>query len=125
MIEYSTNWMGPVSNHWYENNMIPMIETEQVYSKVFFPEKEGETYTSRVPVVHYATGRIDIYGLDDEKYYCGRDEYGVNVMTQDSWSVLTNWLENFTSEELVPYKELLEEFEKDTGHKIEWFKHES
>ena len=25
MITYSTNWMGPVSTHWYEENNIPYV----------------------------------------------------------------------------------------------------
>ena len=95
MISYSTNWMGPVSTRWYEDNNV----------------SEGG----------YAAGRIDIRGLDEDDYWCGRHEYGVGVMKQESWNILSDYLRDFESAELLPYKELLEGFEKATGHTIEWF----
>ena len=116
--------MGPISPEWYEKNNIPMVETERTYSKWLSPEKAGETYLSHKPSVAYAGGRIDIYGLEGDEYYYGTSEYGVNVMTQKSWNLLTEYLEDFESLELVPYKELLEGFESETEHKIEWFKNE-
>ena len=120
MISYSTNLMGPVSTHWYEKNNVPMIETEHTYSKLI-PEKEGQTYISRQPSINYACGRIDIYGLDEEEYWCGKHEYGVGVMKQESWNILSDYLDDFESPELLTYEQLIEGFEKDTRHKIEWF----
>jgi len=121
MITYSTNWMGPVSMHWYEKN-VPMVETERTYTKFLYPEKEGQTYIASEPSVNYATGRIDIRGLDEEEYWSGWHEYGVGVMTQKSWNILSDYLDDFATEELITYDQLLEGFEKDTNHKIEWFK---
>jgi len=122
-ISYSTNWMGPVSTRWYEDNNIPMIEEEHVYSS-FVKSKAGETYISRTPSVKYACGRIDIYGLDEQEYYDGKSEYGVGMMTQESWNKLSNYLWEFNSETLLTYKQLISRFETDTKHKIEWFVYE-
>ena len=125
MISYSTNWMGPVSTRWYEDNNVPMVETEHTYSELI-PEKEGQSYISRQPSVNYAAGRIDIRGLDeDDGYWCGQHEYGVGIMTQKSWNILSDYLDDFSSKELLTYKELLEGFEKETKHTIEWFKNEN
>lgn len=124
MIEYSTNQMGPYHMGWYEKNKVPMITETHIRGDKMFPEKAGEPYTYERPSVSYAMGRIDIYGLEGEEYYCGRHEYGVDVMTQKSWYLLTEYLEDFRSPELVPYKELLEGFETETGYTIEWFKYE-
>ena len=121
MITYSTNWMGPISPEWYEKNNIPMVETDRTYSRWLSPEKAGETYLSHKPSVAYSGGRIDIYGLDEQDYYCGTSEYGVSVMESSSWHVLTDWLDDFTSEDLLEYTKLIELFESETGHKIEWF----
>ena len=123
MISYSTNWMGPVSMHWYEEN-VPMVDIERVHSKWIYPEKEGQTYTAREPSVNYAGGRIDIRGLEGDDYWCGQHEYGVSIMTQKSWNKLSSWCRAFESETLLTYDQLIENFENDTNYKIEWFKND-
>ena len=46
--------------------------------------------------------------------------FGVPVMHGEDWNALSDWLDNFKSEELVPYKELITMFEADYGKKIRW-----
>ena len=93
MISYSTNYMGPISTLWYEERNT----TENWYG-----------------------GRIDIYGLDEREYYCGLSEYPLPVMDEPSWSKFQDWLDNYISEELTSYEDLITMFEKETKHKIRW-----
>lgn len=95
MISYSTNWMGPVSTKWYEDRGIP----------------EG---------VDYSCGRIDIYGLDEEEYWCGRHEYGVAPMLNEDWNALSDWLDELETYELTTYEELIHQFEHYNGKAITW-----
>jgi hypothetical protein len=80
----------------------------------------GDKYEIEDVKVHYAGGRIDIHGLDPEKYYNGTDEYGLDVMHGEDWNALSDWLDEFESEEKVPYDELIALFENDYGKKIRW-----
>jgi len=117
MISYSTNWMGPVSMNWYEEN-VPMIE------KPHYSIGTHENIIVRIPETHYACGRIDIRGLDEEEYWSGWHEYSVGIMTQTSWNKLSSWCRAFESETLLTYDQLIENFENDTNYKIEWFKND-
>ena len=133
-VTYWTNFMGPISMHWYrERGLTHMVEktceSELIRnalrtSKVLnYPDIEiGDTYEIEDVTVHYAGGRIDIYGLDPELYYGGKDEYGLDVMHGADWSALSDWLDEFESEEKVPYNELIELFEAHYGKKIRWAK---
>lgn len=96
MISYSTNWMGPVDRGWYEERG---IDPENGY---------------------WSGGRIDIYGLDEVEYYCGRHEYGLPIMDGLSWNLFSEWLDNYETTELKTYEQLLSAFETDTDHKIRW-----
>ena len=132
MVTYWTNFMGPISMHWYRDrgltHMVEKIcESELIRdalrsSKVLnYPNIEiGDTYEIEETTVHYAGGRIDIHGLDPDQYYGGSDEYGLPVMHSEDWNALSDWLDEFESEEQVPYDELIEKFEEHYGRKIRW-----
>jgi len=93
MVDYSTNLMGPINEYWYqERNM-----------------KLGSA----------AAGRIDIYGLDESKYYGGMSEYDLPPMTRESWERFSDWLDDLETEELWSYERLISEFESQYGA-IEW-----
>ena len=66
---------------------------------------------------HWAAGRIDIYGVPGEHYPV---EYGLPPMHGEDWNALSDWLDEFESEEQVPYDELITLFEKHYGKKIRW-----
>ena len=100
MISYSTNWMGPISLHWYEERGLL--------------EEDGVT-----PTIRYSAGRIDI--RDDSKSgYDGWDEYSVAPMHGEDWNALSDYLWDLTTEELLSYNELIEQFETHYGKKIRW-----
>jgi len=132
MITYWTNFMGPISSDWYRKRGLTHMfehtcESELIRnalrtSKVLnYSDIEiGDTYEVEEITVHYAGGRIDIHGLDPEKYYNGTDEYGLPVMHGEDWNALSDWLDDFESEELLPYDELIALFEKHHGKKIRW-----
>ena len=113
MATYSTNWMGPVSTRWYEDNNIPYVL--KMSSGRFGPIKEYKSYTES-----YSCGRIDIYGLDNEEYWGGKSEYSLGVMRTEDWNALGDWLDKLTTSSLCSYKELLHDFEKDYGQSIKW-----
>ena len=92
-IHYSTNFMGPVHLQWFEE---------------------------RNTTEHWYGGRIDIYGLDERDHYAGMDEYSLPVMDEPSWAKFQDWLDEYTSEELTSYEDLIIMFERETKHKIRW-----
>ena len=68
----------------------------------------------------YSCGRIDIYGLDDDTYWCGKSEYSVAPMRAEDWNKLQDWLDELQTETLLTYKELISRFEKDYRKHIRW-----
>lgn len=131
-VTYWSNFMGPISMSWYrDRGMTHMVErtceSELIRdalrtSKVLnYPDIEiGDTYEIEEVTVHYAGGRIDIYGLDPEKYYAGKDEYGLDVMHGEDWNALSDWLDDLTTDTLLSYNDLIEQFEQYYGKKIRW-----
>jgi len=105
-ISYSTNWMGPISMDWYrERGLTKMVE--------------HNTDTIEEITTYYAAGRIDIRD-DSKEGYDGWDEYGVAPMHGEDWNALSDYLDDLTTEELLPYNTLVAQFEAHYGKKIRW-----
>lgn len=104
--------MGPITHKWYEDNKIPYtVETK--YSVAFNRDLNIRHYKE-----YYCTGRIDIHtGMFGE-------EYGVEMMKASSWNKLGDWLNKLTSDKVLSKQEILDKFESETGHKIEWYVYE-
>ena len=71
-VTYSTNWMGPVNMKWYSDRGLTrkvskLLEEDQRFGDL----KAGDTWTYDEITTEYACGRIDIRGLDPEKYWNG------------------------------------------------------
>ena len=113
MINYSTNWMGPVSTRWYEDRDIPFEWRET--SGILLPKTEYKYFLES-----YSCGRIDIRGLDEEENYGGWGEYGVAPMRTEDWNAFGDWLDNREDESLTTYKELIRQFEEHHGKPIRW-----
>lgn len=113
MISYSTNWMGPISTRWYEDNNIP-FEWRETSGKILPKVKYKHFLES------YSGGRIDIYGLDEEEHWGGKSEYGVAPMLTEDWNALGDYLWDLTTEDLLSYNTLIEQFETHYGKKIRW-----
>jgi hypothetical protein len=96
-VSYFLNWCGPVCLSWYE--------------------KRGLLDSKKEIITRYASGRIDIRGLSE-----GWHEYDVPPMQVASWNLLSDWLDVLETDNLLEYEKLLEKFEKDTGHRILWYK---
>ena len=63
-IRYSTNWMGPVSMHWYQER--GLVETKMVtleHDSVIIGRKAGDQYEVEEITTHYSCGRIDVMGI--------------------------------------------------------------
>lgn len=106
--------MGPISTRWYEERNIPYV-LKKTSGKIL-PAVEYKDYTES-----YSAGRIDVYGLCEEEYWCGKSEYSLGVMKSESWNLLSEFFDDFESEDLLPYDDLIQRFESDTGHKIDWW----
>ena len=125
MISYSTNWMGPVSSEWYRARGLTEIVTRTVDTEAIselFGKPIGETFELEEITERWCGGRIDISGLNEKEFYCGMSEYGLEVMDQQSWYLLTEWLDEFESDFLLTKTDLINKFERETGHKIRWAK---
>ena len=118
MISYSTNWMGPVSTRWYEERDIP-FEIRETSGKLF-PKTEYKHFLES-----YSCGRIDIYGLDEDEYWCGKSEYGVAPMLTEDWNALDDFLWDLETDVLLSYEQLIERFELWYGKEIRWANNES
>jgi len=113
MITYSTNWMGPISTKWYEDRDIP-FEIRETSGKIL-PKKEYKHFLE-----NYSCGRIDIRGLDEEENYGGWGEYSVAPMRTEDWNAFSDWLEDLTTDTLLLYNDLIEQFEQHYDKKIRW-----
>jgi len=123
-VTYDTNWMGPASIEWYKKRGLTrkIAETLTEESALVFLGKNnvGDVIEYDNITTHYCAGRIDV--RDDSKDgYDGWDEYSIAPMLEEDWSALGDWLWDLETEEQLSYEELIERFEKETGHKIMWF----
>ena len=120
-VTYSTNFMGPVSTKWYSDRGLTrkvskLLEEDQRFGDL----KAGDTWTYDEITTEYACGRIDIRGLDPEKYWNGWDEYSLSPMHGEDWNALSDFLDRLSGEKVVPYKSLIMLFEAQYGRKIRW-----
>jgi len=113
MITYSTNWMGPISTKWYEDRDIPFV-LKKTSGKIL-PAVEYKDFLES-----YSCGRIDIYGLDEDAYWCGKCEYGVAPMRGEDWNKFGDWLDDLQTEELWSYEKLIEHFQYYNKADIRW-----
>ena len=113
MITYSTNWMGPVATRWYEERNIPFVMKKT--SDKLLPAVEYKDYLES-----YSCGRIDIYGLDEEEYWCGKHEYGLAPMRTEDWNAFSDWLDEMDTDELWSYDKLIEHFQYYNKADIRW-----
>ena len=123
MIHYSSNWCGPISIDWFRDRgltqMVDMKITTETDAKRY-NVNIGDTVQVEDITEYWCGGRIDIYGLDDEKHYGGMSEYDLPIIDGESWNKLTDWLDEYESKELTSYEDLIIIFERETKHKIRW-----
>jgi hypothetical protein len=115
--------MGPISIDWFRKRGLTHFITETVTSDVISKIKDlpiGATYEIETVHTHYAGGRIDIRGLDEEEFYNGWGEYALPIMHGEDWNALSDWLDTLTTDTLLSYNDLIEKFEKYYGKNIRW-----
>jgi len=115
-IRYSTNWMGPVSMHWYEQR--GLVETKMVtleHDSMITGRKAGEQYEIEEITTHYSCGRIDVMGTDDPY----GEEIGVPPMRSEDWYRFGLWLETFETDDVWTLDQLVELYEQ-ANPKIRW-----
>lgn len=91
-VRYSTNWMGPINKHWYE-------------------EQGLELWT-------HSAGRIDCHGGDLGPY---GDEISLPPMLNEDWHRFSEWLDTFETDFMWTLEELVELYER-KNPKITWVK---
>jgi hypothetical protein len=74
---------------------------------------------------HWAAGRIDISGLNEEEYWDGRAEYGLAPMHTTSWNALSEWLDTLETDVLLSFEELILGYQWATKREIRWWKDEN
>ena len=94
-IRYSTNWMGPVSLNWYKERGID-YDTEP-----------------------YSAGRLDFHNPTIDSIY--PDEMAVPPMRSEDWNRFGDWLDTFSSDEVLTLQQTVVEYEQ-TNPKIRWWK---
>ena len=121
MITYSTNWMGPVNMKWYSDRGLTRKVSEVLEQDQKFGDlKAGDTWTYDEITTNYNCGRIDIRGLDPEKFYNGWDEYSLSPMHREDWNALSDWLDDLVTDEQMSYGDLIESFQLWYGKSIRW-----
>ena len=115
--------MGPINMSWYRERGLTkkvkkvLKEGETIYPKGLGP---GDVWEYEVVTTYYAGGRIDIRGVPGDEYWNGWHEYSVAPMHGEDWNALGDYLWDLTSEELLLYNTLIEQFETHYGKKIRW-----
>ena len=123
MISYSTNMMGPVSMEWFrERGLTKTVREVLKEGQTFYPKGlgPGDVWEYEEVATYYAGGRIDIRGVPGDEYWNGWHEYSLPIMHGEDWNDFSDWLEEFPSEELWEFDELIAQYEKDSGTKIRW-----
>ena len=121
MIHYSTNWMGPCGMWWYRDNGFVKTTTETLeHDSKLTNRKAGDVIAIEEVVEYWYGGRIDVSGLDEELYWCGKSEMSLPIMDETSWSGFSIWLETFKTTTLWTLKDLVAEYET-TNPQIRWF----
>jgi len=105
--------MGPVSTRWYEERDIPFVMKKT--SGKILPVVEYKDYLES-----YSCGRIDIYGLNEEEYWCGKSEYSVDPMRTEDWNDFSEWLDKIECKVQIRYDTLIHMFETTHKRKIRW-----
>ena len=122
-ISYSNNMMGPVSLDWFRERGLTkkvrkvLEEGGTIYPKGLGP---GDVWEYEDVATYYAGGRIDIRGVPGDEYWNGWHEYSVAPMHGEDWNALSDWLNDFNTEELISFEELIAQFEAHYGKQIRW-----
>ena len=121
MVTYSTNWMGPVNMKWYrDRGLTQEVSVVLEEDQRFGDRKAGDTWTYEEITTYYSAGRIDIRGLDPEKYWNGWDEYSLSPMHGEDWNALSDWLDDLVTDEQMSYDDIIESFQLWHGKPIRW-----
>lgn len=112
MITYSTNFMGPLSTKWYEDNKIPYQSITRINPIT------GNKTTIKKFMKQYAGGRLDVGGTGEPF----GTELGVPIMEMESWNILQEFLWTFSSKEVLTLEQIITALADETGHEVVWFK---
>jgi len=115
--------MGPVSMDWYsKRGLTKKVREVLKEGQTIYPKGlgAGDVWEYEEVTTYYAGGRIDIRGVPGDDYWNGWHEYSVAPMHGEDWNALGDYLWDVTTEELLPYDTLIEQFETHYGKRIRW-----
>ena len=115
--------MGPVNMDWFRERGLTKKVTRVVEEDDFLVDagthQVGDVLEYDEITTYYSAGRIDIRDSSKEGYD-GWHEYSLPAMHGEDWNKLSDWLDNFETQRLYGYHELIDTFEEETGIKIRW-----
>jgi hypothetical protein len=124
VISYSTNWMGVANMQWYEERGLTKTVTHDVQEGSVLVDKGrykvGDTFERQEVIEDYSTGRIDIRNVPGDDYWNGWHEYSLAPMRTEDWNHFGDWLDDFETEELWEFDDIIAKYEQDSGRKIRW-----
>lgn len=127
MVTYNTNWMGPISTHWYrERGLTRRVTKILTEGREFYPEGlgPGDVWEYDEITTYYSAGRIDIRDSEKEGYE-GWNEYSLAPMHGEDWNALGDWFMRLNTETQWSYEKLISTFEEEVlGRSIRWWKEE-
>lgn len=108
VISYSVNWMGPINKQWVEEHGNHWAGGRiDIREYIDLSEEKLDSLT--------AEEELDLYELSP-----WGEEYGLPIMHSEDWCRFRDWLSNYKTEKLVPYKQIIDDYEK-TNPAIRWF----
>jgi len=105
---------------WFRENGYTRTVTKTLNSDSKISDKKaGDTVETEEITEYWYGGRIDVYGLPDDEYYCGKSEMDLPIMDGPSYAGFSEWLEKFETDTMWTLSQLVEEYEK-SNPKIRW-----
>jgi hypothetical protein len=120
--------MGVANIQWYEERGLTKTvthiverETQRDILRKSRPDIEiGDTFERQEVIEDYSTGRIDIRNVPGDDYWNGWHEYSLAPMRTEDWNDFGDWLDDFKTEELWEFDDIIAKYEQDSGRKIRW-----
>ena len=104
-----------MNQDYYPHNWVVIKITEETLNASNTAYIEYKDYLES-----YSCGRIDIYGLDEEEYWCGKHEYGLAPMRTEDWNDFSDWLDHISCKFMLKLDTLIHLFEITHKRKIRW-----
>lgn len=118
-VTYSTNWMGPVSMHWYKDRGLTkkklIVLTENSFMVKDGKKKPGDIVEYDDITENWAGGRIDVRGTGNPY----GEELSLPIMHGEDYNRFSDWLDTFETDFIWSLDQIVELYER-ANPKIRW-----